>query len=303
MFSIIIPLYNKALSVERALRSIFSQSVEDYEVIVVDDGSTDGCDQIVEAVGDKSIRLIKQEHGGVSRARNRGIAESHGEWITFLDADDEWKPDFLSTCEALQTAFPKADVLATAYERERNGNTSAIRVRHLKAKGNGLLDNYFEVAAHSDPPFCTISVAIRREALLETGGFDEAIAQGEDLLMWAQLAARHKIAYCPRSLAIFHTGEPSAMGRPKRIPPKEDTVGKTLKELYDRNPTIPGLREYISTWHKMRASMFLRLPHHGSQCKSEIATSRQWHKNSKLIIYSILLILPYRLRMALLARR
>lgn len=303
MYSIIIPLYNKAESVERALRSIFSQSIEDYEVIVVDDGSTDGSDKIVEIVGDKHIRLIRQEHGGVSKARNRGISESHGEWVSFLDADDEWKPDFLSTCETLRTAFPKADVLATAYERERNGNTSAIRVSHLKTKGNGLLDNYFEVAAHSDPPFCTISVAIRREALLETGGFNETIAQGEDLLMWAQLAARHKIAYCPQSLAIFHTGEPSAMGRPKRIPPEKDTVGKTLKELYDRNSTIPGLREYIATWHKMRASMFLRLPHHGSQCRSEIATSRQWQKNSKLLLYSILLLLPYSLRMDLLARR
>ena len=303
MFSIVIPLYNKAESVERALRSIFSQSIENYEIIVVDDGSTDGCDNIVETLNNRRVKLIRQNHGGVSKARNRGIVESHGEWVTFLDADDEWKPDFLATCLALQTTFPDADVVATAYERERKGESSAIILRRMKEIGNILLDNYFEVAACSDPPFCTISVAVRRKALLDIGGFNETIGQGEDLLLWANLATHHKIAYSTQSQAIFHTGETSSLGRPKRIPPDNDVVGHSLESLYKNNTTIPGLREYVATWHKMRASMFLRLPHYSNQCRIEIAKARHLQKNPKLLLYYILLLLPYRLRMALLARQ
>ena len=93
--SVVIPLYNKAPYIDRALRSVLAQTFQDFEVIIVDDGSTDGGAKIVKSTTDKRIKLIQQKNSGVSAARNRGIQESKSKLIAFLDADDEWKSRFL----------------------------------------------------------------------------------------------------------------------------------------------------------------------------------------------------------------
>src|ERR1035441_8596585 len=93
--SVVIPLYNKAPYVGRALSSVFRQTIQDFECIVVDDGSTDGGGDLVEKMSDPRLRLVRQANGGVSRARNQGINLARHPLIAFLDADDEWLPGFL----------------------------------------------------------------------------------------------------------------------------------------------------------------------------------------------------------------
>lgn len=95
MISVVIPLYNKEASIAQSLKSVLSQEYDDFEVVIVDDGSTDGSVAVVEAINDPRIRLIKQENGGPSKARNTGVKNAKGEWILFLDADDELEPDAL----------------------------------------------------------------------------------------------------------------------------------------------------------------------------------------------------------------
>ena len=95
MISVVIPLYNKEASIAQSLKSVLSQEYDDFEVVIVDDGSTDGSVSIVEAMNNPRIRLIKQENGGPSKARNTGVKNAKGEWILFLDADDELEPDAL----------------------------------------------------------------------------------------------------------------------------------------------------------------------------------------------------------------
>ena len=95
LISVIIPLYNKESSIAQTLQSVFSQDYSDFEIVVVDDGSTDNSVEIVEAMNDPRIRLIKQENGGPSMARNTGVKNAKGEWILFLDADDEMLPGAL----------------------------------------------------------------------------------------------------------------------------------------------------------------------------------------------------------------
>lgn len=95
MISVVIPLYNKEASITQSLKSVLSQEYDDFEVVIVDDGSTDGSVDVVEAINDPRIRLIKQENGGPSKARNTGVKNAKGEWILFLDADDELEPDAL----------------------------------------------------------------------------------------------------------------------------------------------------------------------------------------------------------------
>lgn len=302
MISVVIPLYNNATTVIRAIQSVLNQTVSDFELIVVDDGSTDGGGEVVEQADDSRTRLIVQANQGVSAARNCGIEEARGEWVAFLDADDEWKPGFLATCISLTEQYPQCDVVATAYERRHTrGGTQPIVLNKTPDADNFILDNYFDVAASSDPPFCSISVMVRREALKTIGGFPQGIHQGEDLITWARLASEYKIAYSRKPEAIFHTSEAQSQGIPRRTPPANDIVGRELEKLYTCHPHVSGLPDYIAHWHKMRASMFLRLPHHKSDCRNEISLSHKWNgKNKRLILYSLLLLIPYPVRMQLL---
>lgn len=301
MISVVIPLYNKAATIERAIRSVLNQTVGDLELIVVDNGSTDGSATVVKAIDDPRLRIVEQPRPGVSAARNRGIEAAGDEWVAFLDADDEWRPTFLETVWRLHSAFPTCAVCATAYQRCNHAGVIAdISLRRCPEARDFLMENYFEVAACSDPPFCSISVMVRKDALLAIGGFPEGIHQGEDLLTWTRLASAYAIAYCREPQSIFYTGETSAMGKPKRIPAADDFVGRELEKICDAQPGLKGIRQYIAHWHKMRASIYLRLPGHSAHCRAEARLSRQWHRNPKLTLYTVLSIIPYPLRMKLL---
>src|SRR5450759_2144524 len=148
-FSIVIPLYNKEATVERAIRSALSQTIQDFEIIVVDDGSTDNGAKVVASIDDHRIRLIHQKNQGVSVARNRGIAEAKYDLIAFLDADDEWLPDFLKTILWLREKFTTCKVFATQYFFcSPDGSKRPAIVRGLpEGFLDGVLVNYFDIAS------------------------------------------------------------------------------------------------------------------------------------------------------------
>lgn len=260
MISIVIPLYNKVNTIARALDTVLAQTYQDFEVVVVDDGSTDGGAAIVDQYADPRIRLIRQENAGVSAARNKGIAEARGEYVAFLDADDEWMPEFLEEIVALQQEFPKCRVQATAYLNNYHGSDKAIMLRRLPFTGtHGELGNYFEVAAHSHPPVCSICVCVNRDLLQKIGGFPVGVKSGEDLLVWAQLSICTCFAYSIRPLARYNMTEMSLSNIPARFPDADDVVGRQLKTIKRNNPKVKGLRLYIALWYKMRSSMYMRL--------------------------------------------
>lgn len=259
-FSVVIPLYNKERQIADTLRSVFAQTCADYEIIVVDDGSTDGSAAVVESLHDPRIRLIRQANAGVSAARNLGIAEARGEYIALLDADDEWCPEYLATIAALIRKYPQCDVFATNYSHvDSNGKTFPTILRKLPFDGDdGILYNYFEVASVSSPPICSICITALKEVFQSVGGFPLGIKSGEDLLTWARLAARYKIAYSKKPLAVFKVEGYDRNERPKRIPAENDTVATELLKLKDEfNPS--NINQYISFWHKMRAVIYMRL--------------------------------------------
>lgn len=259
-FSVVIPLYNKERQIAGTLRSVFAQTCADYEIIVVDDGSTDGSASVVESLHDPRIRLIRQANAGVSAARNLGIAEARGEYIALLDADDEWRPDYLATIAALIRKYPQCDVFATNYSHvDSNGKTFPTILRKIPFDGDdGILYNYFEVASVSSPPICSICITARKEAFQSVGGFPLGIKSGEDLLTWARLAARYKIAYSKKPLAVFNVEGYDRNERPKRIPAENDLVAAELLKLRDEFNS-PNINQYISFWHKMRAVIYMRL--------------------------------------------
>lgn len=261
MISVVIPLYNKANSIATALDSVLSQNYQNFEVIVVDDGSTDSGAAIVAAYADVRIRLVRQRNAGVSAARNRGIAEAKGEFVAFLDADDEWMFRYLEEQNRLILKYPQCDVFATNYHfKELSGVEFATILRRLPSRDEDFeLTNYFEMAYCSHPPLWTSAVVVRKHVIERIGGFPLGIRSGEDLLTWARLAVKYKVAYSIHPLAVYNLGEGYVK---KNLPPrrqdKGDPVGKGLLTIYRENPTIVGLRKYLSHWYKMRASTAIR---------------------------------------------
>lgn len=297
MISVIIPLYNKAASIGQTLRTVFGQTFQDFEVVVVDDGSTDGGADVVRAVDDARIRLISQPNAGVSAARNRGVSEARGEFVAFLDADDLWRPTYLETQFALTCKYPDCAVFATNYEFcDAEGRTSPTILRRLPFAGeDGILSNYFEVASCSHPPLWTSAVIVRREAVEAIGGFPVGIRSGEDLLTWARLAVKYEIAYCRQPLAVFNVEGYALSDKPKRVPAENDIVGNELQKLFREKPSC-GLRLYNAHWHKMRSSVYMRLGLRSKSIREALIGLRYHPANYKLMAYIFINLLPARLK-------
>lgn len=299
MITVVIPLYNKADCIATALDSVLAQTYQDFEVVVVDDGSTDDGAAIVEQYTDPRIRLIRQENAGVSAARNKGIAEARGEYVAFLDADDEWSPEYIEIQFQLTEKFPQCDVFATNYEfRRPSGEMVPTILRRLPSKDEDFeLTNYFEVAYSSHPPLWTSAVMVRKAALDSVGGFPVGVCSGEDLLTWARLVVKYKVAFSMKSFAIYNLGEGYDK---KNLPPRRqdegDPVGKELLDMYRENPHIVGLRKYLSHWHKMRASTAIR---YGERKETLVEVWRSLCFNPfnfKVAIFAILAVFPLKIR-------
>lgn len=204
--SVIIPLYNKENSILRAINSVLAQTEEDFELIIVNDGSTDKSAAIVQRLAkNKKIRLIMQENTGVSAARNRGVAEANSELVAFLDADDEWLPQFLQTILELRAQFPEGGVFGTAYSiHTMAGETTYPKLAGIfEPEYRGVIEDYLEVL-QSILPFNNSSFAATKKALEEIGGFPLEVKFGEDVDTWIRLALRYKVAYANQALAIYH---------------------------------------------------------------------------------------------------
>jgi glycosyltransferase involved in cell wall biosynthesis len=297
MISVVIPLYNKAHQIANTLQSVFGQTFTDFEIIIVDDGSTDNSSSVVSSINDTRIRLIHQNNAGVSAARNRGIAEANGEFVAFLDADDEWKPDYLATQAQLAEEYSQCDVFATNYEFCKDGGkvTSTI-IRCLPFIGtSGILSNYFEVASNSHPPLWTSAVMVRKSAIESIGGFPFGIKSGEDLLTWARLACRYKIAYDTSVCATFIFDEKVFNeDQRNRRPETYDFVGKSLYELYKNNKSVIGLKSYVGLWHKMRCRIFLS-KHCRIEAIKESFKALHYNTDLKYFVFVILSFLPFKL--------
>lgn len=297
MISIVIPLYNKERSIGKTIRTVLNQSCQDYEVVIVNDGSTDGSVEVVKSFSDSRIRLVNQPNAGVSAARNRGVEESRGEIIAFLDADDEWDVDYLCVMSDLVKAYPHCGVFASNYKfRQPDGSQKSTIINRLPFSGHtGELTNYFEVASCSHPPLWTSAVMVRKSAIKSVGGFPVGIKSGEDLLTWARLAARYRIAYSTLPAATFVVEGYDVKEKPKRIPPETDYVGMNLGELYKSRPA-PGLKRYVAHWHKMRANIYMRLRMRRKSIRECCIGLRYNPVNVKLYAFMVLNMLPSRIQ-------
>ena len=213
-FSVIIPLYNKAPYVAKTLQSVFAQTFTDWELIVVNDGSTDNSMQVatevINGVSERfpagKLNIITQNNSGVSTARNNGVAASHGEYVCFLDADDWWEWTFLEEMDRLITEFPDAGIYGTGYniinETRHKTRVAPIGVDENFEKG---YINYCKVYAKTlCMPLTSITVAIRRTVFDEMRGFKPNLKLGEDFDLWIRVALKYKVSFLNKTLANYN---------------------------------------------------------------------------------------------------
>lgn len=199
-FSIVIPLYNKEKFVAATLDSILAQTFTDYEVIVVDDVSTDDSLLVAERFSGKfkqPFRIVShQKNSGLSSARNTGIRNANSNLIAFIDADDLWKPDFLAKMHELVRKFPHAGIYASGYEEKYPHGVAADVHKNLDfAPGEmNLVRDFFNANLHQ-PIFWYGSAVVRREVFEAIGYFDENITYGEDTDFNIRAGQRFKLAY------------------------------------------------------------------------------------------------------------
>lgn len=202
MISVIIPLYNKAHTIVNTLNTVFHQTYQDFEVVIVNDGSTDnGVEVIRQNFNDSRIRIINQRNSGVSVARNRGVEAAKGDWIAFLDADDEWLPEYLNTLISTLSYYPNAEMIGCSsyYKDSISGNVSA----------NALIDKYYEKCVNinyfMNPDKMTHigATIILKSAFLQVGGFDTKLINNEDLLLLGLIAIHGNFIYIGQCLHVY----------------------------------------------------------------------------------------------------
>ena len=234
--SVVIPLWNKRAEVGAAIASALAQTAAPLEIIVVDDGSTDGSAGVVESFTSPLIRLIRQPNAGVSAARNRAIGEARGEWVALLDADDEWRPEFLEKISLLSLECPGCRAFGAAFDiRDEHGRLTRGKTPALR----GAVD-YFAEAMRCYVLIPSAAV-LHRETVIALGGFPEGMRLGEDQYLWTKLARTAQIGFLPEPLAIYSR---AAQNRSAAVYRPEQTRF-SFEDLYD--PSAPELsNEYVA---------------------------------------------------------
>ncbi len=229
-FSIVIPLYNKESYILETLRSVFNQTFSNFEIVIVDDASTDKSLEIVKELNDKRIRVVKHEKNlGLSATRNTGILNAENDYIAFLDADDFWHTTFLERIVMLIKAFPEQKVFATYYEENFNGKiiNPKTKIPFSKKGSSFVVSNFFEF--NMGRLILTQSCLVTKKEVLENiNSYDASITFAEDIDFFIRCFSKYNLAY---HYDICHT--------------QNTTVTSSLTQSSTQDKTYPDLKKYI----------------------------------------------------------
>lgn len=204
--SVIIPVYNGEKTIRETVESVLNQTLSDFELIIIDDGSTDSTLDVLSTIKDSRLKVVSYSNAGVSASRNRGIELASGEYIAFLDADDFWTPDKLEFQVKALAANPQASVVYSWADCIDEANQLLGIDHHFTVNGNILtrllVSNCIAGSASS--------VLARREVFVEVGNFDETLTHAEDWDMWLRLAARYEFVVVPIPQILYRITDTSA---------------------------------------------------------------------------------------------
>ena len=284
MFSVIIPLYNKAPYIEKAIRSVAAQTCRDFELIVIDDGSTDieapqppkggarlSYANIEELIGSKG-RFVRQKNQGVSTARNNGVKLAQYDYIAFLDADDWWAPTYLEEMKGLIEDFPEAGIYGSSYYKVKNKKNIIANIGVEPGFTKGLI-NYFQAYAKTMwMPLWTGATIIKKSVFEENNGFKPQLKLGEDFDLWVRIAMKYPVVFLNKPLAFYNQDveqETRGVVDDKIYEPKtfmtfnfefladEEYKNKDLKLLLDKLRVISLLRYRLQGAYKKEVSSII----------------------------------------------
>lgn len=254
--SVVIPLYNKEQSVKRAVQSVLNQTNRYFEVIVVNDGSTDGSLEVVEAIDDDRLKLISQPNAGVSAARNTGVEIARAKYVAFLDADDEWHPQFLDYVLELIHLDPNAGIFSCRYEIIGLNGRRGLGKLSLPDDHRGAVPNFYDHYRRSRSLVCASSVCLNRLALAEIGGFPIGEPVGEDVYVWLAIAERWRVLFDAR---VASTCYQNAENRTvDRLPP---TIPYYLRVMLSSKQQDSALRRLLISYALIYAASAIERGH------------------------------------------
>lgn len=231
-FSVVIPLYNKRPYILRAVNAVLNQTYENFEVLIIDDGSTDGSRDELTSLEDQRVKIIVKKNGGAASARNRGIKEAKGEYIALLDADDEWDKLFLETIVKMITKFPDAGLFATANRHKYQDNSEKKIVFTDKKNEISLIKDYFEIIAKSGTSINNSSSSVVPKKVFEKVGlFPEGMIHYEDHAVWYKIALTYDIAYFFGDLVTIHKNDINLCASNASAVIKKDSIERLFNEL------------------------------------------------------------------------
>lgn len=207
MISVVIPLYNKQLFIAQAIESVLAQQFRDFELLVINDGSTDGSRSIVTTYNDKRLRLIDIDRSGVSVARNIGIEASVYNWIAFLDADDWWDENFLAEMIASIRAYPDHNVFASGRTHVFVDVEKRYNNPFIPKEGELGLINFFQVISSYLPLINSSNAMVRKEHFTTAGFFREKQKMHEDHDLWMRLCIGNEVVFINRNLSFYRNTE------------------------------------------------------------------------------------------------
>jgi len=211
--SVVIPVFNKGFILNETLNSVLQQTFTNYEIIIVNDGSTDNSLELLSKFKDPRIQIYSQENKGAAAARNLGIEKSNGEFIAFLDADDYWFPNHLEELIKLSEQFPNCGSYCSRYQI-KNTKKSVLNptFKNISSEFIGIVENYFA----SNFPFkinITLNQMIPKKIVTEMGGFTEGVTNGQDLELWTKIGIKYPIAVHNKITAIYNNYLPNTLSK------------------------------------------------------------------------------------------
>ena len=272
LFSVIIPLYNKAPYVGKTIESVLGQTLGNYELIIIDNGSNDGSSEIVAGFTDPRIRIVRlEENVGVSNARNKGVELSTAPYITFLDADDWWEPTFLEEMAGLIARHPDAGIYGTGYYIVKNGKKRVAPIGVEEDFTEGEI-NYCKVYTKTlCMPLTSITVAMPRAVFDEMGGFKPYLKLGEDFDLWIRIVLKHKVVFLNKSLSNYNQDvDITYRGTHHLRDPKEHMLWN-LGYLEPEEKTNPDYKQLIDNLRTYGLLPYLLTKQYRSAARQELA--------------------------------
>ena len=264
-FSILIPVFNKEKFVAKTIKSVLSQTFADFEIIVINDGSTDKSEAEILAIADERIRYFSKKNEGVAVARNIGIAKASADYICFLDADDFWFPNFLQTMNHYIQKLPDEKVFACAIEIETNKKTFPAKYS-INKKSDYEIVNFFE-ASQKEAVLWTSAVCIHKEVFKKSGVFDEQLKISEDTDLWIRIGLNYKVVFIQQILARYVFDEKSISRNLNYIfedaffekQAKEEKLNPALKKYMDLNRFSSIIKHHLNGDLKSGAKMYAEI--------------------------------------------